>query len=495
MRLLDWRRWPLGLKLALAMTALVMITGVGLALLSAEQDRQFLRAEWEEQARLILDTLTAAADDAFYRQDAAAITDIMEGLSAADAGLFIGGRAYDPAGRIIADAPAPPTLTFGQEADPFEQQLLQSETPVYVWEADALLAGRAVTSGQQRLGALSIRLSTAPLQAKIAAARDQVVSVAGAAIVTGALLAWVISRSITGPLRRLTEASRRLTEGDLTPTVTVRSGDETRLLADAFNAMTARLRATIESLAEARDEALAASRLKSHILATVSHDLRTPLSSILGYAEIMREGLYGPITDQQQETLDRLTSNAEQLLAFVNNLLDSAQLDAGKMDLEIGPFPPQELIESVESMVNGQAHRKGLDVITLVADDVPDPLVGDLARLEQIANNLVGNAVKFTEKGWVKMRLFRPDDEHWAIEVSDSGPGIPPEAQAHIFDAFWQVNGLEGRPRHKGSGLGLYIVRQLAGLMDGEITLSSQVGQGSTFTVRLPLLKSTPTTG
>ncbi len=254
-------------------------------------------------------------------------------------------------------------------------------------------------------------------------------------------------------------------------------------------AHTAHLTTTITSLMTACDDAIFTSQLKSQILATVSHDLRTPLSSILSYAEIMLQGMNGPVTDQQKETLNRLANNAEQLLAFVNKLLDSAQIDAGKVNLEIAAFPPSELLFSIDTMVNGQASRKGLSLITEIDEGVPEEVVGDLARMEQIVSNLVGNAVKFTEEGTVKVRVYCPDDDHWAVDVSDTGPGISKEAQENIFDAFWQLDGPDNRTRDKGSGLGLYIVKQMTNLMNGEVSLVSEVGQGSTFTVTVPMMR------
>lgn len=245
---------------------------------------------------------------------------------------------------------------------------------------------------------------------------------------------------------------------------------------------------TLAALVAACDEAVCASQLKSQILATVSHDLRTPLSSILNYAEIMLQGMIGPVTDQQKETLTRLTSSTEQLLSFVSKLLDSAQLDANKMELEMIAFPPAELLAGIDAMANGQASRKGLTLLTEIDPAVPKQVIGDLRRLEQIVGNLVGNAIKFTEHGSVAVRIFCPDADHWAVAVTDTGPGIREEAQVHIFDAFWQAGGKQSDQREKGSGLGLYIVQQMTCLMDGEVTLRSVVGKGTTFTITLPLL-------
>lgn len=242
-----------------------------------------------------------------------------------------------------------------------------------------------------------------------------------------------------------------------------------------------------EALAQAHAQALEANRFKTQLLANVSHDLRTPLGAILGYTEILREGIYGPLTDQQSRAVLQITRSTDQLLNFVNNLLNQAQIEVGRLTINISRFELVELVEDVQSMLGGSARASGLELKSDIAPDVPVALYGDPYWLRQILINLVGNAIKFTGKGKVVITIYRPDGDHWALQVSDTGPGIPIEAQAYIFEPFRQVDGTATRG-HSGSGLGLSIVKQLTNLMDGQITLESQVGCGSTFTVILPIL-------
>ena len=152
-----------------------------------------------------------------------------------------------------------------------------------------------------------------------------------------------------------------------------------------------------------------------------------------------------------------------------------------------------ELIDEVEARMVVLAQAKALKLTTHLAADLPATLYGDPQRLEQIIVNLVGNAIKFTESGSIILRVCRPDKGHWAIKVSDTGPGIPPEAQTRIFEPFRQVDGSVTR-LHKGTGLGLSIVKQLTSMMDGQIELDSQLGKGSTFSVILPIMKRKPKT-
>jgi signal transduction histidine kinase len=247
-----------------------------------------------------------------------------------------------------------------------------------------------------------------------------------------------------------------------------------------------KLNVALKELAAARDQALAASRLKTELLAKVSHELRTPLAAILGLAEVLDLGVYGPISGKQQQTVAQIIDSAQYLTGLVNELLDQAQLEAGKLKLDMRPFAPADVLDHTVAKLSVLAQAKGLTLTAGMAADVPETLSGDPARVQQVLVNLVSNAIKFTQAGTVQVRLYRPDAIYWAMEVSDTGPGIPFEAQAYIFEPFRQVDGSMTRA-HIGAGLGLSIVKQLTTLMGGQVTLESEVGRGSTFTVQLPL--------
>lgn len=227
-------------------------------------------------------------------------------------------------------------------------------------------------------------------------------------------------------------------------------------------------------------------RMKSAFLSMTSHELRTPLNAILGYSDMLQEEVYGALTSEQSGTIRRITANTSRMLNMVNNLLDQAQIEAGKLAIHLDPFAIETLIDDLHSVASVLAENKGLELTCTVDPDVPAVLTSDPQRLHQILLNLVGNAVKFTKQGAVRVRVFSPDADHWALAVSDTGAGIPPEAQSYIFEPFRQVDDPLTR-NNIGSGLGLSIVKQLAHLLGGDIHLESQVGQGSTFTVILPL--------
>jgi signal transduction histidine kinase len=201
---------------------------------------------------------------------------------------------------------------------------------------------------------------------------------------------------------------------------------------------------------------------------------------------MLKEAVYGPLPDKQRGVIERIMANTGQMVSLVDNLLDQAQIEAGKLTLNVTSFSPADLLDGVQDVMGVLAQAKGLELTSHVADDVPTTLSGDRQRLHQILINLVSNAIKFTEQGTVRVRAYRPDAAHWALEVSDTGCGISPEAQSYIFDPFGQVDDPVTR-EHTGFGLGLSIVKQLVTLMGGEITLASKVGRGSTFSVVLPL--------
>jgi len=250
---------------------------------------------------------------------------------------------------------------------------------------------------------------------------------------------------------------------------------------------TERLLEANRELIEARKQAEEANRLKSEFLATISHELRTPLNAIIGYTQMSLAGMVGEMSKQQREYQERVFANGRSLLALIDDVLDLSKIEAGRVELIKTPFNLREWLDNVVAQTQGLADEKGLVLKTRLDDQLPDTIVGDPDYLNQIALNLLGNAFKFTEKGRVELAVRKQGRDSWAIVVSDTGIGIPPHAQEYIFDEFRQVDGT-ARRQHGGTGLGLAIVRNLAMMMGGSVRVKSQVGEGSTFTVQLPLV-------
>lgn len=234
----------------------------------------------------------------------------------------------------------------------------------------------------------------------------------------------------------------------------------------------------------ARNAAEAANKAKSVFLAGMSHELRTPLNAILGFSSLMHEDPQLP--ESMRQYLDIITRSGEHLLSIINDVLEMAKIESGRVQLENAPFDLGAMVRDVSEMMEVRAREKGLRLIVDQASEFPRYIVGDEARLRQVLINLVGNAVKFTAQGGVTVRLGTKENHcsHLIIEVEDSGPGIAYEDQRRIFEPFVQL----GEQRDsKGTGLGLTITRQFVHMMGGEISLESVVGRGTLFRIDLPL--------
>ncbi len=241
-------------------------------------------------------------------------------------------------------------------------------------------------------------------------------------------------------------------------------------------------------LAIARRQAEDADHLKTQFLATMSHELRTPLNAIMGYTEIQLAGMTGELNTEQTDYQKRVLANAEHLLQLINDVLDIARIEAGRLEILNKPFQPREWLAELVGQTRGLAEEKGLTFQMHLDERMPEVIVADPARLKQIMINLVSNAIKFTEKGFVKVELWRHGRDAWKLMVSDSGMGIPSHLQETIFEEFRQVDSSSQR-RQGGTGLGLAIVRSLTLMMGGNVRVSSKPGEGSTFTIFMPLVE------
>jgi signal transduction histidine kinase len=321
------------------------------------------------------------------------------------------------------------------------------------------------------------------------------------ALVTALLImggSYIIVRYvIVKPVKHLKEVSDAISAGELNVRSEIQTGDEFEDLSHAFNrmlrnlvSMQDRLRKVntdldrkVDELAQANMALYESNRLKGDFLATMSHELRTPLNSILGFSEVLSSST--ALSEKQVRWVGNIRSSGEQLLNLINDILDLAKIEAGKMQVRVVEFSSYDVCEGLLAMFRPTAEKKNIDLRGSFAPGIP-VLRQDVVKFQQILSNLLSNAIKFTPEGGRVLLRAEAERGHVVLTVSDTGVGIAAEERDLVFEKFRQ----SGNPLTReqgGTGLGLSIVRELSKLLGGEVTLQSELGRGSTFTVRLPL--------
>ncbi|EEB6788015.1 two-component sensor histidine kinase BarA [Salmonella enterica] len=320
------------------------------------------------------------------------------------------------------------------------------------------------------------------------------------------IFGWRLMRDVTGPIRNMVNTVDRIRRGPLDSRVEGFMLGELDMLKNGINSMamslaayheemqhnidqaTSDLRETLEQmeiqnveLDLAKKRAQEAARIKSEFLANMSHELRTPLNGVIGFTRLTLKTELNPTQRDHLNTIERSANN---LLAIINDVLDFSKLEAGKLILESIPFPLRNTLDEVVTLLAHSSHDKGLELTLNIKNDVPDNVIGDPLRLQQVITNLVGNAIKFTESGnidiLVEKRALSNTKVQIEVQIRDTGIGIPERDQSRLFQAFRQADASISR-RHGGTGLGLVITQKLVNEMGGDISFHSQPNRGSTF--------------
>lgn len=527
--LLDkfFRRLKLGAKFNLLTIGLVLVTAmvVGGYLVKGGIDQR--RHAMEVYGSSIISIIAQNSEYALYTENQPALRKLVEKLIEEPDVVYA--TIYNAEKQPLLNRgevsvpPAFPPAEFRQGDPPLVSKIrndsgelsrLDLVMPVYSLPDEEI--ANLFPGGEQvsrALGYVRIGLTYAHLNKSILTLIYRAVLFTLGVVIVGILLTLFATRKIISPIGNLAEIAHKISRGDLDQTVTVRSSDEISNLGASFNTMLEKLRqyrervdANRQSLEEmvkqrtaglqkAKEEALSlagkaeeANKAKSRFLANMSHELRTPLNSILGYAQIFLR--------QQSDTdlargLATIRQSAEHLLTLINDILDTAKIEAGKVALSPAPVQPDTFLENLIGVIRSKAEIKGLSVELQTPAPLPAGVLVDPTRLRQVLLNLMNNAVKFTDNGGVVLRVTCPNPETRAaydqpgpglrlrFEVFDTGIGIAADQLERIFSPFEQVSDT-GR-KSDGTGLGLFISRQLVALMGGDITVESEPGRGSVF--------------
>lgn len=497
----------LGNRLALWILCLPLSVLTLAAVLALHQDAQWRKSALQERLTTAAELQAPRFGEALEADDDARLERLGHQLLELEETRHIG--IHDPTGA--------PVMTLGSRGEPFSpppsmQRQLDGEGDI--WRLVLPLVGTSDRSGASPIGWLSLDIDTQ----RLTLAFYRHLASAGLGLLVIGLLLFVLGatlgRRLDGRLQDASEALHRLTKGSHHPRLDTDQGPpELDRLARRINALgttleqsrhdmqrqieqtTSELQESMETIEVknieldlAHRQALEASRVKSEFLASMSHEIRTPLNGIVGFCRLLGRSRLDP---RQREWLDQVQVACDNLLALVNDVLDFSRLESGRLELERADIDMVTLVDEVLGLQAPLAHQKHLELLGLVYDDVPRSLRGDPLRIRQVLTNLVHNALKFTERGEVIVRVMveaqTPNGQTTLhISVSDTGIGLTRNQQRELFQAFRQATPGHTR-QYGGSGLGLAISRQLVEQMGGEMQVESEPEQGSTFTFTLPL--------
>ncbi|XTZ37584.1 two-component sensor histidine kinase BarA [Salmonella enterica] len=509
--------YSLRARMMILILAPTVLIGVLLSIFFVVHRYNDLQRQLEDAGASIIEPLAVASEYSMRLQDKDALGQLISVLHRRHSDIVRAISIYDGQNKLFVSSKMrldEDVLQLAQ-GQPFPRKLSvthRGETmvlraPIICEDYDAAataLPTDKITGNMPGYVALELDLKSVRLQQykEIFISSLMILFCIGIALIFG----WRLMRDVTSPIRNMVNTVDRIRRGQLDSRVEGFMLGELDMLKNGINSMamslaayheemqhnidqsTSDLRETLEQmeiqnveLDLAKKRAQEAARIKSEFLANMSHELRTPLNGVIGFTRLTLKSELNPTQRDHLLTIERSANN---LLTIINDVLDFSKLEAGKLILESIPFPLRSTLDEVVTLLAHSAHDKGLELTLNIKSDVPDNVIGDPLRLQQVITNLVGNAIKFTENGnidiVVEKRSISNNKVQVEIQIRDTGIGIPERDQSRLFQAFRQADASISR-RHGGTGLGLVITQKLVKEMGGDISFHSQPNRGSTF--------------
>ncbi|GAB7386266.1 HAMP domain-containing sensor histidine kinase [Bacillaceae bacterium] len=380
----------------------------------------------------------------------------------------------DAKGKIVANAGVP-GLPEGSWISREEVGMLARGNSIQKEYEDPLSGKRFLVSGKPIIteggfyGGVYVLSSIEAIHQSVQRVRHLLILSGMGAFFLALGFTFVLSRKLSDPLIAMERATRQIAKGKLDTRVIVTSGDELGSLAQAIND----LAKSLQRYDDTRKE----------FFANISHELRTPITYIEGYAKILRDGLYES-EEEKQQYLQIIHQESQRLTRMIEDLFELSKMEEGKFDLHRERIDLAEVMENVVRKAHWRAKGKGLEIELAIEEDLPF-VYGDGLRMEQIFSNLLDNAIRYTEQGKISIKMWRKEQNQVMIQIEDTGIGIPEQEIPYIFERFYRVEKSRSR-EHGGTGLGLAIVKRLVELQGGEIRVFSKVGQGTRFQIMFP---------
>ena len=479
-------------RLALGIVAIAVVLAVPLliALRSLERlhDETSQLNDREFAASLMLGRMRAATEDLRRSETAvfAEATDTTRAMMERDIARLeklsdsLSSFALDSAAHFVNLAVrqiAADTVAHYEAARAGRNDVVDSISTHVMLPALARIEGAIVAAERSLIARTRDRVQIASAATEQAWETSAVMLVLATILVAGIAI-W-LTWSIGGPVRELETGMRRVADGDFTYRLPFRSDrpDEFGQLAESFSTMA-------EQLEEVN-------RIKAEFMSVASHELKTPINVIIGYLQLLDEGIYGPLSPKQLEICRTIRTQGNALARLVQQLLDVSRFEAGAGRIELRPVPLPKFLTELEAAFHVLARQRGVGFRVVHGAELPETVVWDPDRMNETLGNLLSNAFKFTERGGrVELSVERLDGS-MQLEVRDTGAGIPPDELAHIFEKFYQADN-QSRASAAGTGLGLAIAKQIVEAHHGSISCDSTVGEGTSFTIVMPISADTP---